>query len=158
LVNSSLFYWFYSGFSDCEHINDALVRSFKIPGSWSEDNWVARERQLAQSLSQHSQRKTINTKQGHKIEILSTDARYPQRLQKRLVKQAPRQLTALGNLDLLALPKTALFCSARTPGQVILSAHDQAARWRDEGHCVIGGFHSPLEKDCLRILLRGRQP
>ncbi len=92
------------------------------------------------------------------VAIVYTDARYPQRLQERLGKDAPRQLIAMGNLDLLGLPTTALFCSARAPGQAILAAHDQAARWRDEGHCVIGGFHSPVEKECLRILLRGRQP
>jgi predicted Rossmann fold nucleotide-binding protein DprA/Smf involved in DNA uptake len=76
----------------------------------------------------------------------------------RLDKDAPAQLSALGNRDLLGLPSVTLFCSARCPGQVILAAHDQAARWRDEGRCVIGGFHSPVEKDCLNILLRGRQP
>jgi predicted Rossmann fold nucleotide-binding protein DprA/Smf involved in DNA uptake len=86
------------------------------------------------------------------------DARYPARLRERLGGDEPAQLSALGNLDILSLQKTALFCSARCPGQVILAAHDQAARWRDEGRCVIGGFHSPIEKECLRILLRGRQP
>lgn len=30
--------------------------------------------------------------------------------------------------------------------------------WRDEGRSVISGFHSPVEKECLRILLRGKQP
>lgn len=64
----------------------------------------------------------------------------------------------LGNLDVLDLPKTALFCSASSPGHTILAAYDQAARWRDDGRCVISGFHSPVEKECLRILLRGRQP
>ena len=83
-----------------------------------------------------------------------TDARYPARLP---VGASP-QLSALGNLDQLALPKTALFCSARRPGQAILAAYDQAARWRDAGRCIIGGFHSPVEQECLRILLRGRQP
>ena len=92
------------------------------------------------------------------VAIVPTDARYPQRLQERLGKDAPRQLIAMGNLDLLDLPTTALFCSANAPGHAILAAHDQAVRWRDEGRCVIGGFHSPLEKECLRILLRGRQP
>ncbi|MEW6263926.1 MAG: hypothetical protein AB1641_12695 [Thermodesulfobacteriota bacterium] len=29
---------------------------------------------------------------------------------------------------------------------------------REAGLAVIGGFHSPLEKDCLDILLKGRQP
>jgi len=71
---------------------------------------------------------------------------------------APPQLAALGNLDLLNLPKTALFCSARCPGSAILAPYDQAARWRDAGRCIISGFHSPVEKECLRILLRGTQP
>ncbi len=63
-----------------------------------------------------------------------------------------------GNLHLLNLPKTALFASTKCPGSVILSTYDQAARWRDEGHCVISGFHSPIEKECLSILLRGTSP
>lgn len=29
---------------------------------------------------------------------------------------------------------------------------------RDTGQIVLGGFHSPMEQDCLRILLRGTQP
>jgi len=76
----------------------------------------------------------------------------------RLGADAPPELTALGNLDLLSQPITALFCSARCPGSVILRAYDQAAKWRDAGHCVISGFHSPVEKECLRILLRGEPP
>lgn len=83
---------------------------------------------------------------------------YPARLRERLGAEAPKQLSALGNLDLLSLPKTALFCSARCPGKVVLPAYDQAARWRDAGRCVISGFHSPVEKECLQILLRGEQP
>lgn len=59
---------------------------------------------------------------------------------------------------MLPLPKTALFCSARCPGKVILTAYDQAAKWRDAGRCAISGFHSPVEKECLQILLRGSQP
>jgi predicted Rossmann fold nucleotide-binding protein DprA/Smf involved in DNA uptake len=86
------------------------------------------------------------------------DPGYPARLRERLGADAPARLTALGNLDLLALPKTAMFCSARCPGKVILSTYDHAARWRDAGRCVISGFHSPVEKECLRILLRGSQP
>lgn len=63
-----------------------------------------------------------------------------------------------GNIELLRQPKTALFCSAKCPGDAILRAMDQVTLWRDEGRCVIGGFHSPVERDCLRILLRGKQP
>lgn len=92
------------------------------------------------------------------IALNPTDARYPARLRERLGGDAPAQLSALGNLDLLALPKTALFCSARTPGDAILRAHDAARRMRDECVTVISDFHSPIEKECLRILLRGKQP
>ena len=83
---------------------------------------------------------------------------YPLQMLARLGQHAPAPLSALGNLDLLALPKTGLFCSARCPGNVILTAYDQAAKWRDAGRCVISGFHSPVEKECLQILLRGDAP
>jgi len=83
---------------------------------------------------------------------------YPPRLRARLGADAPPTLSTLGNLDLLALPKTALFCSARCPGHGILPTYDQAAKWRDAGRCVISGFHPPVEKECLQILLRGLQP
>jgi hypothetical protein len=53
---------------------------------------------------------------------------------------------------------TAFLCSKATPGAIILKAFDQAAAWRDAGRCVISGFHSPLEQQCLEILLRGKQP
>ena len=92
------------------------------------------------------------------LALAPADARYPARLRERLGDAAPAQLTTLGNLDLLALPKTGLFCSARCPGHVILPAYDQAARWRDAGRCIISGFHSPVEQECLRILLRGTPP
>ena len=86
------------------------------------------------------------------------DARYPARLRERLDEDAPAQLAALGNLDLLSKPKTAIFCSARCPGSAILATYDQAAQWRDAGRCIISGFHSPVEKECLCILLRGSSP
>jgi hypothetical protein len=74
LITSSLFYWFYSCFSDCEHINDSLIKAFRIPNSWSDSGWQDIEQRLAQSLRQHSRRKTINTKQGHRIEYDELDA------------------------------------------------------------------------------------
>jgi len=90
--------------------------------------------------------------------IQASDSRYPSRLMRRLGRTAPAALKALGNLDLIGLPETALFCSARCPGNVILATYDQAAKWRDAGRCIISGFHSPVERECLRILLRGTQP
>ena len=83
---------------------------------------------------------------------------YPNLLIKRLGKDAPDRLWAIGRLDLISIPKTALLCSKRCPGDAILTAMDQAQKWRDQGRCIISGFHSPIEKECLQILLRGRQP
>ena len=88
----------------------------------------------------------------------STDVAYPKSLRERMGAERPRTLTALGNLALLSQPKTGLFCSLRCPGNAILSAYDTARKLRDEGATVISGFHSPVEKECLRILLRGKQP
>ncbi len=57
-----------------------------------------------------------------------------------------------GNAALLAGKPMALFCSQLCPGDVILRAQDWAnARVRDEAP-VISGFHTPVERDVLRIL------
>ncbi len=85
-------------------------------------------------------------------------ADYPDTLRSRLGANAPEILVLIGDKALLRARRTALFCSARTPGDAILRAHDAARRMRDEGVTVISGFHSPLERECLRVLLRGKQP
>ena len=63
-----------------------------------------------------------------------------------------------GNLSLLDEPLTALFCSNRCPGDLILKTYDLARAIRDAGVPVIGGFQTPMERECLRLLLRGEQP
>ena len=63
-----------------------------------------------------------------------------------------------GNLSMLDEPLTALFCSNRCPGDLILKTYDLARAMRDAGVPVIGGFQTPMEKECLRLLLRGTQP
>ncbi len=82
---------------------------------------------------------------------------WPHVLDRRLGPSAPKQLHLLGPATHLDAPLTALLCSARWPGDVILRTYDQAGRWRGAGQTVISGFHSPMERECLRILLRGRQ-
>lgn len=94
-----------------------------------------------------------------KVTTLSpADPLWPASLDARLGAAAPAVLQTIGPATLLAVHKTALLCSARTLGDAILRAHDTARRMRDEGVTVISGFHSPIEKECLRILLRGKQP
>lgn len=96
---------------------------------------------------------------AHPLQVIDRKSQFfPTLLTKRLNRDAPSRLWAVGSLDLLNVSKTALFCSKSCPGDAILAAMDQAQRWRDEGRCIISGFHSPIEKECLKILLRGVQP
>jgi len=83
---------------------------------------------------------------------------YPGRLIERLGADAPKLIAFVGSYSPVSTPAVAFFCSKETPGATILKAFDQAAAWRDAGRCVSSGFHSPLEQQCLEILLRGKQP
>lgn len=64
----------------------------------------------------------------------------------------------IGDPALLARPLLGLLCSQRCPGEAILRAYDLARALRDAHVPTIGGFHSPMERECLDLLLRGRQP
>jgi len=52
----------------------------------------------------------------------------------------------------------AIFYSARCPGGLIIQASDLAHALRDRGAAVSGGFHTPVERACLEILLTGAGP
>lgn len=71
---------------------------------------------------------------------------------------APQAMWAAGPTHLLDGEKTGFFCSSQCPGGVILKTFDTLTAMRDQGRTLIGGFHSPMEWECLGILLRGRQP
>lgn len=90
--------------------------------------------------------------------ITTEDAFYPEELRNYLPNQAPHTLSAIGNLEILKEKKLAFFCSVKCPGQLILKTYDLAQRLKEAEIVVISGFHSPIERECLRILLRGTQP
>lgn len=52
----------------------------------------------------------------------------------------------------------AFFCSQSCPGDIILKAQDWANARRPSSAPVISGFHTSIERDVLRILLRGNAP
>jgi predicted Rossmann fold nucleotide-binding protein DprA/Smf involved in DNA uptake len=52
----------------------------------------------------------------------------------------------------------AFFCSRSCPGDIILKTQDWANARGPDSAPVISGFHSPIERDVLRILLRGAAP
>jgi predicted Rossmann fold nucleotide-binding protein DprA/Smf involved in DNA uptake len=97
--------------------------------------------------------------------ITQKDTNYPTGLERYLKTEAPETIWARGNTDLLPRQNTtlngdlwALFCSSKCPGEIILKAHDLAQRFKERGIPTIGGYHSPIEQECLRVLLRGAQP
>jgi len=70
----------------------------------------------------------------------------------------PGPVAALGNAAIAARPKTAFLCSRAYPAGAVLRSYDWAKAARENGECVISGFHSALERDVLEILLGGEQP
>jgi predicted Rossmann fold nucleotide-binding protein DprA/Smf involved in DNA uptake len=91
---------------------------------------------------------------------------YPPGLKTCIAFKTAPTLTVIGNLSLLqkpaigsAVPEViALFCSIKCPGDLILKTYDLAQALRDTEIPIISGFHTPIERDCLKILLRGTQP
>jgi predicted Rossmann fold nucleotide-binding protein DprA/Smf involved in DNA uptake len=90
--------------------------------------------------------------------LSSNDPAFPPRLGQYLGDKAPTRMCTIGNLNILKSKSVALICSVKCPGNIILQTYDLAQRLRDAGVSVIGGFHSPMEQECFRILLRGKQP
>lgn len=94
----------------------------------------------------------------HLVRLSPEDQRYPQGLKRYGYGPGHGIVTALGNLDILNDKSLAIFCSTKCPGQLILHTYDMARSLRQAGITVVGGFHSPMERECLSLLLRGKQP
>jgi predicted Rossmann fold nucleotide-binding protein DprA/Smf involved in DNA uptake len=75
-----------------------------------------------------------------------------------LQENTPRAVTAIGNSKILQNKALAVFCSNKCPGNIILKTYDLMRRVREKGITVISGFHSAVERECLNILLKGREP
>lgn len=90
--------------------------------------------------------------------IRQGDTHYPALLIKRMGEAAPTALAAAGDVNILRRPRLGLICSIQCPGSVIIKTFDTIRALRDAGVTMIGGFHSPMERECLDILLRGLQP
>jgi len=78
----------------------------------------------------------------------------PTALQVRLGDDAPLQFMAVGNTALLDAPLLGLIASRQCPGQVLLETLELAAQWARSQQVVLSGFHSPLDQQALRSMLR----
>jgi len=62
-----------------------------------------------------------------------------------------RDASAIGNEEIMNREKVAFLSSRKVPPAAVMLSLDWAAKVRDAGICVIGGFQSALEKDVLRV-------
>jgi len=93
------------------------------------------------------------------VEIIKSNSTgCPRAFQNSAIRAHYSRIWAIGKLDILDKKLLGFFCSVKCPGQLILETYDLARKLRDDGIAVISGFHSPIEKDCLDLLLLGKQP
>lgn len=90
------------------------------------------------------------------IESMSPD--FPVALRHGTLMTSCPRIWTIGNLDILKARLLGFFCSTKCPGNVIVHTYDLVRALRDAGVPVISGFHAPMERECLDLLLRGRQP
>ena len=65
---------------------------------------------------------------------------------------------AVGSRELLGNAKLGLFCSVHCPGKLVVRTYELVRGLRDAGVTLVGGFHSPMEQECLRLILGGGSP
>ena len=221
-LNSSLFYWFVTVFSDCRHLNKREVEAFplnleriafgglgrqlvRLSSELMDDfklHSVERKMRFAHDtltvqciFPRHSKVITdnidavlaeyyqltkdeldfvtnydvkyrlgaddeeVNVKlEGDLTTLHPATAFLPTPLDVSIETRRPDEFWAAGRTELLNQSKIGFFCSSQCPGSIVLKTFDAVTKMRDEGQVLIGGFHSVMEWECLRILLRGRQP
>jgi len=67
-------------------------------------------------------------------------------------------LSYFGNKNIMKNHKIAFLCSRKCPSDIIIKSLDWARDKKNNGDCIISGFHSRIEKDVFDILMKGKQP
>lgn len=83
------------------------------------------------------------------------DPDYPEAYAARMGDAALTRLYAMGDAAILRAPLLGLVCSITCPGAVVIKTLDAIRALRDAGAVLVGGFHSPMERECLDVLVRG---
>lgn len=63
-------------------------------------------------------------------------------------------LYGVGNAALLAEPLLGLLASRECPGRILLDTLELVPQWVRDERVILSGFHSPLEQQVLRSVLR----
>jgi len=64
------------------------------------------------------------------------------------------RIVGVGEAALLAEPLLGLISSRECPGHVLLETLDRVPEWVTTGRVIVSGFHSPMEQQVLRSVLR----
>lgn len=64
------------------------------------------------------------------------------------------RIVGAGDTALLDEPLLGLIASRECPGHVLLETLDRVPEWVKAGRVIVSGFHSPLEQQVLRSVLR----
>ncbi len=72
--------------------------------------------------------------------------------------RAPKELGCLGTLELLEGRCLGFLCSEHCSGDAVLAAYEVSKKLSPAGGAVVGGFHSPMERQFLQILLVRKVP
>ena len=64
------------------------------------------------------------------------------------------RIVGAGATALLAEPLLGFIASRECPGHVLLETLDRVPEWVKAGRVIVSGFHSPLEQQVLRSVLR----
>lgn len=78
----------------------------------------------------------------------------PEHCSQRVGPELAAQIVGVGEAALLAEPLLALIASRECPGHVLLGTLARVPEWVKTGRVIVSGFHSPLEQQVLRSLLR----
>lgn len=72
----------------------------------------------------------------------------------RVGSELAARIVGAGDTALLTEPLLGLIASRECPGHVLLETLDRVPEWVQAGWVIVSGFHSPLEQQVLRSLLR----
>ena len=78
----------------------------------------------------------------------------PPHLAPRIATDLATRFIGIGNPALLAEPLLGLIASRQCPGHVFIETLERVPEWAKAGRVLASGFHSPLEQQVLRSLLR----
>lgn len=78
----------------------------------------------------------------------------PANCAQRVGAELATRIVGAGETALLDEPLLGLIASRECPGHVLLETLDRVPDWVKAGRVIVSGFHSPLEQQVLRSLLR----